>query len=414
MKGDIIDSPSSHSLAPSVPIGDDAPAAERPIICFPFTGDVVGGNHISSLGLIKALDRGRFEPLVVLRHGDGPLAELLREQQVEFEPGPAFDSFIPGRSVPASQLIRHIGRVPALARYLRQRHVALVHVNSGRSAAAWGVAARMAGANLVWHQRGNPAARGVRWIAPWLADYIIAVSEFARPTTWGPGRAPVKVVHNPFATDRTEDRAACRKRLLRELGCPAHTALVGFFGALIARKRPLLFVEAIAKLHERRSSKPVIGLLVGEAYDGFDAAVDQRAAALGISDCIRRVGFRHPSAPWLAGCDILAVPAHEEPFGRTLVEAMLLGTPVVATRSGGNAEAIAHGVTGLLIPPDDSDAFAHAIAHLLSDHSLRRSIASAAKTEARSRYGRERHARAVMQIYDEILTPARPNGRATS
>lgn len=407
MKDGVTDIRSSGQLAPPSSGSTDAAPAERPVICFPFTGDVIGGNHISALGLIKELDRSRFEPLVVLRHGDGPLAELLQREGVGFELGPAFNDLVPGKAVPTWHLIRHIGRVPALAHYLRKRGGALVHVNSGRSAAAWGLAARLAGARLVWHQRGNPAARGARWMAPLLADRIIAVSEFARPTPSGRGRTRVKVIDNPFPTKGIENRAVSRKRLLEELGCPSHTILVGYFGALIARKRPLLFVETIARLHERRLSQPIIGLLFGEAHDGLDAVVDRHAAALGISSSIRRMGFRYPSAPWLAGCDILAVPAFEEPFGRTLIEAMLLGTPVVATRSGGNEEAIVHDVTGLLVPPEDAIALADAMERLLSDHSLRRAIVSAAKMASSNRYDPERHAEGVMRIYDEILTPSR-------
>src|SRR3546814_14386086 len=60
----------------------------------------------------------------------------------------------------------------------------------------------------------------------------------------------------------------------------------------------------------------------------------------------------------MAACDALIVTAVEEPFGRTLIEAMLLRTPVVAANSGGNPEAIRHGETGLLAPADDPEAFA--------------------------------------------------------
>src|SRR3546814_9556362 len=89
---------------------------------------------------------------------------------------------------------------------------------------------------------------------------------------------------------------------------------------------------------------PVTGLLFGGTLQpGLDKAVLERAARLGIADRIRLMGFRHPSAPWMAACDALLVTAVEEPFGRTLIEAMLLRTRVVAANSGGNPEAIRHG-----------------------------------------------------------------------
>ena len=69
------------------------------------------------------------------------------------------------------------------------------------------------------------------------------------------------------------------------------------------------------------------------------------------------------------------VPAIDEPFGRTLIEAMLIGTPVVATASGGNVEAIRDGRNGLLVPPEDAEALAIACRSLLSDAWRYREIA---------------------------------------
>jgi glycosyltransferase involved in cell wall biosynthesis len=67
---------------------------------------------------------------------------------------------------------------------------------------------------------------------------------------------------------------------------------------------------------------------------------------------VKLMGYRSPGPFWIAACDQLVVPAVGEPFGRTLVEAMLVGTPVVAARSGGNMEALEGGM-GLLVEPDD-------------------------------------------------------------
>ena len=94
------------------------------------------------------------------------------------------------------------------------------------------------------------------------------------------------------------------------------------------------------------------------------------------------MGFRYPPEPWIAACDVLLVPAVEEPFGRSLIEAMLLGTPLIAADSGGNPEIIRHGETGYLVPPDDPDAFAERTLALLedTDASARRSPPAPVRT----------------------------------
>jgi glycosyltransferase involved in cell wall biosynthesis len=131
----------------------------------------------------------------------------------------------------------------------------------------------------------------------------------------------------------------------------------------------------------------------------MDRAVMGRAAELGVSDRVKLMGFRSPGDAWIAALDVLLVTAVEEPFGRTLIEAMLLGTPVVASQSGGNLEAIEHDRTGLLATPDDCIEFAKSVEYLLRDpaHVIR--LTEAARAEAYSRYSINGHVQSVQDVY---------------
>ncbi|MCJ8159296.1 glycosyltransferase family 4 protein [Sphingomonas sp. LaA6.9] len=380
--------------------------AEYPVsICFPFVGDVIGGNHISVLGLIQNLDPSRFTPLVVLQDMGGPVAKLYRDAGVAIVQDPGRRHLVHGRRVRGGALLGLLPDLPARTRFLRDHRVAIVHTNDGRCHAAWGLAARLAGARLLWHHRGNPTAAGLR-AAPWLAHQIVAVSRFAAPEYRGRPDA-VHVIFSPFDTRVSEDRGARRAALADELGIGPDVRLVGFFGALIDRKRPLLFVDAIAELQRLRPDIRLIGLMFGEPHDDAATSVPERAHALGIGDSIRLMGFRTPGAGWIAACDLLMVPAVEEPLGRTLVEAMLVGTPVVATDSGGNREAIEHGRTGLIVPAENAGALARAAERVLADAALRKRLTAAAVTHARDHFGAVRHADRVMAIYEQLLSDAR-------
>jgi glycosyltransferase involved in cell wall biosynthesis len=385
--------------------GEAAPPAK--IVCFPFTGDVLGGSHISALGLIRRLDPRRFTPLVVLHEMDGPVAHLFRDAQIAVEPAPVTFRLKRGQRVRAQDAVRYVAELPAMIRFLTERRVTIVHSNDGRSHATWALPARLSGAKLVWHHRGSPDAWSLRWLAPLLANRLVTVSKFAAPRSGRLGRpGSYEVVHSPFVVDCIEDRCRCRAELIEELGCPPETRLVGYFGTLIARKRPFLFVEAIAEMQRQAPKIPVIGLLFGDPLDIPLAAVRDNAETRGIADFIRLMGFRKPGTRWIAACDVLMVPAVDEPFGRTLIEAMLVGTPVVATASGGNAEALLDGAIGLLTPPDDPEALARATLRLLSDPELYQSIATRARLDARSRFGDDRHASAISRIYDGLLRSA--------
>lgn len=379
-------------------------------VCFPFMGRELGGSHFSARGLIRGLDRKRFEPVLVLQYADGPVFEHFQNEDAEMGISPAIPGIEPGQAFGAGATLRAVASARRLAGYLQSLGVAIVHCNDGRTNAFWSLPAKLAGAKLIWHNRGNPRSRGLRFVAPLLPDRVISVSHFASPAPGALSAAGKNdVIYSPFDITIAVDRQKARAALAAELGVGADTPLVGYFGLLIDRKRPLVFVETIARL---QATAPAIGLFFGDAYDGLAEKCAARAAELGVADKIRFMGFRSPGMQWIAACNVLLVTAIDEPFGRTLIEAMLVGTPVVATASGGNIEALRHGETGLLAPAEDADGLAAQAAQILNDRALASSIAAEARREALSKFGERRHAEAVMAIYDRVLEKNQKAGAA--
>jgi glycosyltransferase involved in cell wall biosynthesis len=372
------------------------------VVCFPFVGDRLGGSSISALNLIRHLDRERYVPLILMHQVEGAAARLFRDEQLPFEAAP-IEECASGtdRALDLRFAIRKAG---FLARFLRSRDVGIVHTNDGRMHATWALPARLAGAKLLWHHRADPGAAGLRYLAPWVAHQVVSVSKFSAPR---PGLISAAhkcaVIHSPFATDAPPpDRSEGRRVVLDEFGCPSDSHVVGFVGNLMERKRPLMFVETIARMVAREPDLSIAAPLFGEIRDGGEqvkAAIDRH----GLGDRVRLMGFRYPPEPWISACDVLLVPAVDEPFGRSLIEAMLLGTPLIAADSGGNPEIIRHGETGYLTPPDDPDAFAERTLALLGDADSRARVAAEARTDAVARFGMQSHAQSIMHLYDDIL-----------
>src|SRR3546814_20293179 len=105
---------------------------ESATICFPFTGDAIGGSHISVLGLIRNLDRSRYRPLILPQRPDGAVAALVREHRIENEQSfhwtePPFDMRINARTV-----LSVIGDLSPHIPLLRSKHAALVTNNTRR------------------------------------------------------------------------------------------------------------------------------------------------------------------------------------------------------------------------------------------------------------------------------------------
>ncbi|UZW54555.1 glycosyltransferase family 4 protein [Sphingobium sp. JS3065] len=376
---------------------EDAVKDNRLRICFPFSGDSIGGSHISVRGLVEHLDPALYRPIVVTEVPGGMIANFFAAHEPLDDPA-ARGLFVPGEAFTLRKFGRTLTGVLPRMRFLRRNRIDIVHVNDGRSSANWALAARLAGAKLIWHHRGDPRALGLRLLAPALAHRVLTVSSFALPPEglWS-ARSRASVVHSPFDTGLEVDRASARDALVRELGVTPDTLLLGYFGAFVPRKRPLLFVDMIARLRAM-TARPVMGLMFGAArLPTMDVALRRRILDRSVEDQVRLMGYRTPGPFWIAACDQLVVPAVGEPFGRTLVEAMLVGTPIVAARSGGNIEAL-EGGAGILVEPDDADALARACEGL--DDA--RPMALAAQADARRRFSEAAHAAQVSAIYEAL------------
>jgi glycosyltransferase involved in cell wall biosynthesis len=126
----------------------------------------------------------------------------------------------------------------------------------------------------------------------------------------------------------------------------------------------------------------------------------QLVDALDLGDAVRFTGERQDVAEILGAVDVLLAPSVAEPFGRTVIEAMAMGTPVIATEIGGPAEIIEHGITGLLAPPTEPRRWAEAVNSVLTDPDGARARAARARTVAAERFSADRHARAMAAILD--------------
>lgn len=390
----------------------------KPRILFPFIGGkIVGGSHVSALKMIRALDRTRFDPLIALHrpHAQGQegtatagaLGRYVHELGLTFTLLDNMPYLATGSTAARAALPYVLRSLPRMIRFLRRERIDIVHSNDGRMHASWALPARLAGCRLVWHHRQGPEARGVNLLAPLLADRILSVSRFSQPSNpIRPVAHKTTILRSPFElTLPRPDPVQARRTLCATLGVPEHSLLLGYFGLLTPRKRPVHFVEVIARLREAFPDRPVHGLIYGrdEGADGtLTEACHHRARALGLTEQLHLMGHHAPIEPHMAGVDALLVTALREPFGRTLIEAMHLGTPVIATNHGGNPEAIRHQVTGFLVDPDRPEAFVAPLRALATDPALRKRIILAAQQDVQARFGMPRHLSEITAVYDSL------------
>ncbi|NYH42125.1 glycogen(starch) synthase [Micromonospora jinlongensis] len=161
--------------------------------------------------------------------------------------------------------------------------------------------------------------------------------------------------------------------------------LVGYAGRLVYEKGVQHLVHAVPRLRERHP-----GLRVVIAGDGpYRAELEAEARRLALNSTVRFTGFLDSTQlpAMLGATDATVVPSLYEPFGMVALEAAAAGAPLAVARTGGLAEIVEPGVTGVTFPHSDPDALAGAVGQLLGDEVFARRVARRARTMVGERYG---------------------------
>jgi glycosyltransferase involved in cell wall biosynthesis len=375
----------SGRLPTPPPGADGAPPTILLMANFP---ERVGGGEESLLALAARLDRQRARPVATVPAA-GEVAERLRALGVPV-------TILPLPPVRPWRLVSLALALRRLRALLDVERVALVHAQGGRSALYAALAARGRRAPVLWHAR---TADPDRWLDPILARlaHTIIANSGATACRFRPWPATrVIVVPNGVDLGRFTPGAA-DPALRRALGLPAGGPIVGYVGRLEHGKGPDVLLAAAERLQLKVPG--VALLLIGEGP--LSEALTRRAAAAGVRAVF--AGQRDDVPALLRLCDVLAVPSRQEAFGRVLVEAMACRVPVVATAVGGIPEVCADGFTGLLVPADDPDALATALAATLTDAAATAGRVRAGAADVAARFDIRTHAARVHAVYDSVL-----------
>ncbi len=275
-----------------------------------------------------------------------------------------------------------------LARLARRHDV--VYANSQKAFVLAAIANVVARKPLIWHLHDiiSPAHFGAMqrrtqiFLANRFATKVVVPSEAAAAAFIEAGgrRSLIEVVPNGLSV---EPVAVSRQELRQRLGLP-QGPLVGVFSRLAQWKGQHVLVEALARL------PGVHGIVVGDALFGeqdYAAQLKRQVDALGLAGRIHFLGHRGDVPLLMQAVDVMVHPSIDpEPFGRTLVEAMLAGVPVIATDAGAAPDILEHGRAGMLVPPGDARALAEALDTVLAEPAVLEPQLAYASRRARSHY----------------------------
>jgi len=215
--------------------------------------------------------------------------------------------------------------------------------------------------------------------------------------------APEKVatLHNGIEIDKAAtatDSAALRAQL--KLSGASHIICAV---AHIRRVKGLdIFVQAAAKVC-REFPHAVFVVVGGNHEPEYFRELQRLTESLGLNDNIRFLGRREEVFPLLKMSDVFCLPSRSEGFSNALVEAMACSLPCVATRVGGNAEALQDGQNGFLVEPEDASATADRILTLLRQPEWARRMGHAARQAVEEKFTQEAMMKNLVGVYERLL-----------
>jgi len=249
---------------------------------------------------------------------------------------------------------------------------------------------------VIYHHRALHVMTFLKRRVLSLADYAICVSDVCLDNLSCVARR--KVVLDPV-TIADAGGVRARDSLVEELDLDDGVRLVGFVANFFHQKRPFFFLDVCAQLV--RQANDVHGIVFGRSRELEEGKLRAYADSIGLAGRVTFAGFRLPPTRNIAVLDVLIAPAVNEGFGLTLVEALLLGIPYVATASAGHAEIHRRWRGGELVSEQASpDEFASVVMNVLR-HPHRLS-AQALRTKAQQDLSPTRHADGVMRIYKSV------------
>jgi glycosyltransferase involved in cell wall biosynthesis len=286
----------------------------------------------------------------------------------------------------------------------------VIYANSQKAFVLSAFAAKIARRPLIWHLHdiisgvhfGAMQRRVQVTLANFCASKVVMPSQACADAFIAEGGKAALVAVVPNGLDVTPE-AKSPAEVRRELDLP-DGPLVGVFSRLAAWKGQHVVLQALA------CAPGVSCIIAGDALFGEQAyagRLKQMVSDLNLGDRVHFLGQRSDVPRLMSAVDAVIHPSIDpEPFGRTLVEAMLAGVPVIATDAGAASDILEAGRAGTLVPPGDADALAAAIVRIISRPPELAAQLAYADARARTHYGKAQMLQTISGIIDRAATGA--------
>ena len=376
----------------------------------------LGGAEIALLNLLNRCDRKRYEPVVLAP--EGALTQALEGLGIRCEEIPP----LPGLN--RYTLSRFLVRLPGLWGKIKREQPDLLYANTNFASLYSGILGQVLGIPTLGHIRDiEPLGRMGRSLIRRNSALIAISQAVARYLTQE--QVPSEQIHCVY------DGVDLQQYQARKVDAPQHESRfstappapllrgegrnkefltdsslrIGIVGQIGSRKGHLFLLEALRELV--RSFPELMLWIVGvepeHSTEAYTEKLLQTVEEWKLQNHVKFWDFRSDIPELLIQLDVLVLPSLQEPFGKIVIEAMAMGTAVVASNVGGVPEIIQDGESGLLVPPGDAAALRGTLTKLLSNKDLRFKIGTAGRLRVHEHFSLQRNVAETQALYEKLL-----------
>lgn len=299
-----------------------------------------------------------------------------------------------------------------LRRLIKEENIELCHAHTAHAhSLAWGATAKTPTVPVIVSRRvdfdvGRNYFSRLKYQSPRVC--FIAISEGVRQVLLkgGVSEERIFVVPSGINPAKFTNEVRTREHFYEEFHLSRDSVIVGNIAHLADHKGQRYLVEAVPEV--LRAYPSAVFFIVGEGKER--QALEQLISKLDLQGKVILTGFREDIGYFLRAFDIFALSSHLEGLCTSLLDALLMEIPVVATRTGGIPEIIEDDVTGLLVEVRNPHALAEGIIRLIREPALRDKFAKAGRERVLTRYTSEQMVRGTVAAYEQVLARHRKVG----
>ncbi|MBF0395186.1 MAG: glycosyltransferase [Desulfobacterales bacterium] len=356
----------------------------------------LGGNFLTQRQILERLDRNQFTPIVVSPF-EGVALDEFRKMGVECVViPPSGDIGRYGGEILRTSLFGKLKAIISLLQYnlkisifIRARQIHVVYANCVRAAMSVGFACKILNRQLFLYVKGELQNPLIDLISFYLSDRVLFMSAYVRDSSyWWIAKCfngKVDILRGGIDLKEIQNAELRDKSSLYEELCIDNSKINTLvLGQIYFPKGQHLVIEALATLINEHNDicLYIVGDEIIKEHAGYKVFLHTLASQLQVEKHIRFFDWRKDALSIMAIMDIVINPSFSEGFGYVVVEAMALGLPVIASKTGIAPEIIRDGMNGYLVNPGDIGAIKKRWRKLITDHELRVKMGQRAKETA--------------------------------